>query len=64
MKFLIDNALSPFISQELKKLGYDALHVSEVGLKNARDKDIFETAFKEKRIIVTGDTDFGYLLSI
>jgi predicted nuclease of predicted toxin-antitoxin system len=45
-------------------MGYDALHVREIGLKDAGDKDIFETAFKDKRIIVTADTDFGYLLSI
>jgi predicted nuclease of predicted toxin-antitoxin system len=32
-------------------------------LQKRFDNDIFETAFKEERIIITADTDFGYLLS-
>ncbi|MCH8318108.1 MAG: DUF5615 family PIN-like protein, partial [Bacteroidetes bacterium] len=63
MKFLIDNALSPLVSEGLKKLGYDSLHVKEIGLQKADDNDIFERAFQEERTIISADTDFGYLLS-
>ena len=63
MKFLIDNALSPIVSEGLKKLGYDSLHVKEIGLQKADDNDIFERAFQEERTIISADTDFGYLLS-
>ena len=63
MKFLIDNALSPVVSDGLKKLGYDSIHVREIGLHKSDDKDIFERALQEDRTIITADTDFGYLLS-
>lgn len=63
MKFLIDNALSPLVSEGLKKLGYDSLHVKEIGLQKADDNDIFDRAFQEERTIISADTDFGYLLS-
>ena len=64
MKFLIDNALSPIVSMGLKELNHDAVHVGEYGLGSATDKVIFERAFKEDRIIVSADTDFGLLLSV
>lgn len=63
MKFLIDNALSEVVSEGLKKLGYDAIHVREIGLHHAEDEKIFERALKENRTIVSADTDFGWLLS-
>jgi predicted nuclease of predicted toxin-antitoxin system len=63
MKFLIDNALSPFISESLKKLGYDSAHVREIGLRDAADEAIFQKAKQETRTIISADTDFGYLLS-
>ena len=63
MKFLIDNALSEVVSEGLKKLGYDSLHVREIGLHHAEDEKIFERAFKENRTIISADTDFGWLLS-
>jgi len=63
MKFLIDNALSPRISDQLKRIGYDALHVRDLGLATASDKEIFQRAFEDDRIIISADSDFGFLLS-
>lgn len=63
MKFLIDNNLSPQLSNLLTELNYDAVHVRGYKMQAASDEEIFLTAFKEERIIVTADTDFGFILS-
>lgn len=64
MKFIIDNALSPFLAGFLNKIGYDAIHVRDLQMCSASDEEIFDLAFKEKRIIVSADTDFGTLLLV
>ena len=42
MKFLIDNALSPMVSEGLRLAGHDAVHVRDVGLQDAMDEVILE----------------------
>lgn len=63
MKFLVDNALSNVVSTALNKLGYDSVHVRDIGLQDANDEVIFKKAFRDNRIIISADTDFGWLLS-
>lgn len=63
MRFLIDNALSPIVAERLHDLGHDAIHVRDVGMRAADDDLIFDFAAREERIIVSADTDFGFLLA-
>lgn len=63
MKFLVDSAVSPEVAEGLRQRGHDAIHTVDCGLASANDERILERAAIEGRIVVTGDTDFGELLS-
>ncbi len=44
MKFLIDNALSPFLARILESEGHGAIHVRDCGMQDAVDQRIFDYA--------------------
>ena len=64
MKFLIDNALSPRVAEGLRGVGYDAIHVRDIGLAAADDEELFDLAAADDRIIVSADTDYRCLFLI
>jgi predicted nuclease of predicted toxin-antitoxin system len=63
MRLLIDANLSPRVAAHLADMGFDAVHVADVGLLTAADQAILEYAATSERVIVSADTDFGEMLA-
>jgi predicted nuclease of predicted toxin-antitoxin system len=60
MKFLANENIPFELIDDLRKLGYDILRVDEVK-KGMRDHEVLDLSFKEGRILITFDKDFGKL---
>ena len=63
MKFLIDLALSPKTVKVLRDFRYEAVRVNELGMANAKDKEIVTYAEKNGLVVLTADLDFGDILA-
>ena len=56
--------LSPALAYWLNQKGHNAVHASDIGLYNADDSVIMDTAKDEQRIVVTADLDYPRLLAL
>lgn len=62
MKFLIDENVGNSVVRYLKDNGHDIIVASKEGFSGREDNFLLEHAFKEERIIITNDKDFGLLV--
>lgn len=61
MLFLIDAQLPPSLAGALRAAGFDAVHVVDLGLLAATDRQIWQEASSRRAILVTKDKDFSLL---
>ena len=59
MKILIDAQLPPGLKLMLAEAGHEAVHVVEVGLRDADDAQVWEYAVREGTAVLTKDEDFA-----
>ena len=64
MKLLLDQGLPRTAATALATLGWDVLHVGEIGMAAATDQDILHRALAEQRAVVTLDADFHAILAL
>ncbi len=64
MRFLADMGISPKVVALLREQNHDAVHLAEENLQKLPDEEILLKAKLEKRVILTVDLDFAYLLAV
>ncbi len=55
MRLLIDEQLSPSIAEQLRKGGFDAIHVRDAGVAGKGDAEVLDWAAVEHRAVVTNN---------
>jgi predicted nuclease of predicted toxin-antitoxin system len=63
-RVLLDQGLAPQAALMLREQGWDAIHVSEIGMERSGDSEILERASAETRTSVTFDRDFHTHLAL
>jgi predicted nuclease of predicted toxin-antitoxin system len=56
--FLIDAQLPPSLAEALRHAGCQAIHVGELALLTATDRQIWDEAISRSAVVVTKDRDF------
>ena len=59
MTFLVDADLPRSAADVIRRHGYDAVDVQDIGLRHADDSEIANHAQREQQCLVTGDFDFA-----
>lgn len=63
VRLLADESCDFAVVRDLRAHGYDVLAVSEV-TQRSDDRELIEQAYREKRILLTEDKDFGWLVFV
>jgi predicted nuclease of predicted toxin-antitoxin system len=59
--FLIDAQLPPSLAEAWRRAGYEAIHVADIGLLTATDRQIWDETVARHAVLVTKDRDFPLL---
>ena len=63
MRFLADMGVSGQVVDWLRTNGHDAVHLRDEGLQRLPNGEIFQKAWREQRVVLTFDLDFGEILA-
>lgn len=63
-RVLLDQGLPGTAFTILRESGWDALHVREIEMQEASDREILDYAAKELRVVITLDRDFPQILAL
>jgi predicted nuclease of predicted toxin-antitoxin system len=64
IRVLLDQGLAPRAGELLRADGWNAVHVAEIGLDRADDRDILKVARQQDRVCITLDHDFHRHLAL
>jgi predicted nuclease of predicted toxin-antitoxin system len=64
LEFLANMNISPLTVEQLRKLGWSIIRVSEVMDRRSKDAEILAYAREHNRVIITQDLDFSMLLAV
>jgi len=62
LKFLIDENVGQSVINYLTQNNYDVVVATAKGLSSREDFFLLDYAFRESRVVITNDKDFGYLV--
>jgi predicted nuclease of predicted toxin-antitoxin system len=62
VRFLVDAQLPPALARLLSERGHVAEHVTDIGLGNAADRELWRYALENDAVLITKDEDFPDLV--
>lgn len=63
MRLLLDHNISHKVADPLRAAGHDVAVAREVGLSRVTDEVVMDFARRERRVLVSADSDFGAILA-
>ncbi len=63
-RIVLDQGLPPAVVPILQSDQWDAVHVREIGMREAADAEILDYAGPEERVVITLDRDFPQILAL
>jgi len=64
MRLVLDQGVPRDAAGRLRGLGYECMHLGEIGMSKAADEEILAFSLEENAIVVTLDADFHMILAI